>query len=83
MKIEQLENCIESLKAILLQVRDEVDPGIAAELESIITRLDFCKEEGGIDIRIDAQLVTETLMVLGRVAGSIAAVSQLLDRFLK
>lgn len=78
-----LKGCIESLKLARLQLSNRVEPSITAELDSVILRLELCKEQKGLNVYLEPRLLLDTLEVLGKLFAGVEVVANLLGKFLK
>jgi hypothetical protein len=82
MKYDQLKSCAESLKTIRSQLHRDLDPGISAELDSVISRLENgWKESGKKEKRSTKKALDDGLAVLARIVEVSTNIFDLIFRF--
>ena len=78
-----LKDCVESLLEIRRRTHGELEPGVAKELDEVITQLQFLLETGSDEVRLGPPLIERTLNALGRLADLLLKIGHITDRYLE
>ncbi|HHL45898.1 MAG TPA: hypothetical protein ENJ24_04975 [Gammaproteobacteria bacterium] len=68
MKKTLLKECRDTLIQVRTLKHDELDPGVTAELDVIISKMTLLLETAGDDVETDRVLIERALVAVGRVA---------------
>lgn len=64
-------------------MHDEVDPGVVAELESVIMQLGICSETESDVVVVNGRLIADALIAIGKVAAATTTLTDIINRFFK
>lgn len=83
MKHALLKECRDTLIQVRTLKHDELDPGVTAELDVVITKMTLLLETAGDDVETDRVLIEQALAVIGRVAVGLDWLRRITREFLE
>ncbi len=83
MKHALLKECRDTLIQVRTLKHDELDPGVTAELDVVISKMTLLLETAGDDVETDRVLIVQALAVIGRVAVGLDWLRRITREFLE
>lgn len=83
MKHALLKECRDTLTQVRTLKHNELDPGVTAELDAVISKMTLLLETAGDDVETDRVLIERALAVIGRVAVGLDWLRRITREFLE
>ena len=81
MKHDLLKECLSALVALRARMHEELDAGVTAELDDVISRLERCLETAGEEVLVEAELKARALEIISKCLNTATNLAEIVRQF--